>query len=310
MNLPPVKYIEVTDNIVMMEPLNEGFPSEGNMICLNMSDDLIFIDATGIQALSTKFRADMETKFAKKASYLFLTHFHPDHIFGIKTFDDVPIIGSQIGLDKFREDLKGDYSQNHRSAEIKKYRAEAKEQGQSLSDAWQGWAENYKNTELILPKIGVKEKLTINNGAQRLTFQVIGGHSECSAYLYYEPDQILFTGDNLNSDHAKRSPCFIAGLLQGFEKELSFQILKQFEEMAVKKVVPGHGSVLNPDYIKETREYFTELFAKLQAMRVEGISAEDALKHPELPPFYEKEKPTYWERILTMWYDGTFPSPD
>jgi len=138
----------------------------------------------------------METKFEKKASYLFLTHFHPDHIFGIKTFDEVPIIGSQTGLDKFQEDLKGDYSQKHRSAEIEKYRAEAKEQGQSLSDAWQGWAENYKNAELILPKFGVKKELTINNGSQRLDFQVVGGHSECSAFLFYEPDQILLYRDD------------------------------------------------------------------------------------------------------------------
>lgn len=310
MNLPPVRYVDVTDNIVMMEPLNEGLPNEGNMTCLSIDKDLIFIDATGIKALAAKFRADMEAQFKKKASYLFLTHFHQDHVFGLGAFEDITTIGTQTGLDEFRKDLKGEYTKDHREKQVEEWKNEIKEQGRKPTKEWEGWAENYKNAELFSPKIGVKNKLTTGNSDQQLTFEAVGGHSECSAYLYYEPDQILFTGDNLNAEHAKRSPCFFAGVIMELEKGESLKILRKFEEMAVKKVVPGHGPVLDPSYVKETRDYFTKLITKLQAFKAEGVPTEDAINHPELPPFYEKEKPKYLDQILTMWYDGSLPSPD
>ncbi len=54
------KQIDVTEDIVMLRTTGSPF-NDGNIICINQSDGLVFVDAGRIAETAKEFRKDMET---------------------------------------------------------------------------------------------------------------------------------------------------------------------------------------------------------------------------------------------------------
>jgi glyoxylase-like metal-dependent hydrolase (beta-lactamase superfamily II) len=291
--------IDVAENIVVFRVTGEEF-NDGNITCIAMNDGLIFIDAGRKTERTAKFRADMEKKFNKKTKMFLLTHYHWDHYQGIAAFKDVPLFASQLAL----EANIAQYKKGHLTSEARKQYAdgiieESKKGTFDLSEEWHSdWAPTFINAELYPLQYGIKDQLTINKGEKEILFKVIGGHTECSAYLHYLPDNILITGDNFNCFHASNSGCMLGGINWN-----GIEILKEFEKINPTKVIPGHGPIVENDYIIKTRKFFEEMFTKLKELKEKGMPIEDAIKDKNLPEFFEEEKHKLYDHILSDWYE-------
>ena len=148
------------------------------------------------------------------------------------------------------------------------------------------------------PTIGIKEEMMFESNGSLYKYKVIGGHSDCSSILHCETDGILITGDNLVANHAANSSCMLAGFNQA-----GVEILRKFEKMGVDTFVPGHGPVVNTDYVIRSREWFVSMFRALGDLKSEGATKEEAIKSSKLPEFFEGDTPRQWERILEFWFD-------
>ncbi|MHA1211587.1 MAG: MBL fold metallo-hydrolase, partial [Candidatus Heimdallarchaeota archaeon] len=288
----------VTEKISMMRTVGTPF-NEGNVICLNQKEGLVFVDSGRNVEDTTKFRLMMEKQFQKKASAVIITHSHPDHYFGNEAFRDLPIIASQKAIELLTEGLeKGQLTHEGRQKFVD-YMIEGSKQGQvELSEEWHTeWSKNYVNTDIYLPNIGVRDEFTIGHGSEKFQFKVIGGHSECSAYLYNKIEGILITGDNFNCEHRDNGSCMLAKAISGID------ILKQFEEMDVTIVIPGHGPAVDKDYITKTRIYLEQMLTRLKELKAKDVPFEKVLKDSSLPEFFEETKPEQWDRILGQWYE-------
>jgi len=64
----------------------------GNVGAVSLRNFCIAIDSTVYVSTAELFRKNLEKTFGVPVKYLIITHYHGDHIFGIKPFRDLPVI--------------------------------------------------------------------------------------------------------------------------------------------------------------------------------------------------------------------------
>jgi glyoxylase-like metal-dependent hydrolase (beta-lactamase superfamily II) len=80
---------------------------------------------------------------------------------------------------------------------------------------------------------------------------------------------------------------------------------KKWQNLSVKKVCPGHGRVVDPGYIKLMENYFLSLIAKLKDFKKQGMSVNQVVRHPDLPPGYwgdEVPRPVWYDYCIALLY--------
>ena len=289
MSIGKSKITEVNERITLHRFVDTPY-NEGNIACIAMNDGLIFVDAGRLKENAVKFRAQMEEKYQLPTKLLVVTHTHMDHLFGMAAFEGIPTIMAEAGkvpiLDMFKQGLHTEEGRKNRLDMISQ---NMKENG---NDAPPGWFEDYIpnqiKSEWFQPQILVKDSIVISDqkSEHELEFVVCGGHSPCSAYLYDRTSKTLFTGDNLNSEHADSGPCML------FRAYLGIDLMKQWMEMDVEKA-----------YLKSSLDYFTQLKTVLKDLKNNETPKEQMFKHPTIPAFYEEKTPDFMDRILENWYD-------
>jgi glyoxylase-like metal-dependent hydrolase (beta-lactamase superfamily II) len=290
--------VDVKDDIVLMRVLGTK-SNQGNVICIALDDGLIFVDTGQNVRATAEFRSKMEKRFNKKPIFVFLTHTHWDHIFGMDVFNDVPIISSLAGVEAIEKALEGDLSVEGRQRVIEDIKDWVKEEGRIPTKAQEQFFEDLTNVKITVPSIGVAGEIEFGSNGRKHKFRPIGGHSDCSSIVLCEKEGVLITGDNLVAEHGANSPCMLAGF-----KPESIEILEGFEQTGVDTFIPGHGPIVGLDYISKSREWFTAMFETLRSLKSKDIPTENAIKDSTLPEFFEDEKPGQWDQILTMWYDS------
>jgi len=275
--------------------------NEGNVACIAMNDGLVFVDAGRLKENTKKFRIEMEEKFKLPAKLLVITHTHMDHLFGMSAFKDIPAIMAESGkaamLDMYKQGLHTEEGRRNRLEMISQ---NMKENDREAPPGWyDDYLPNQVKSEWFQPQILVKDSLVITDqkSEHEVEFVVCGGHSPCSAYLYDKTSKTMFTGDNLNSEHADSGPCML------YRAYLGIDLMKQWTKIDVKKFVPGHGKVVDMEYLQKSIDYFTQLKSVITDLKIKETPKEQMLKHALIPAFYEETTPDFMDRILETWYD-------
>ena len=290
-----INHYDITEKIVMLRWEKIPF-NNGNVICIEQKDGLVFVDAGLLTSITKQFREEMELRFEKKTKLLILTHTHNDHIMGMKAFEDVPIIVTKEGMKVFEEMAdKGHFTKEGRKKEMDRLlediRKDGREPPKYLTDYY---IPSFIATERFYPTL-TSDKLIIGSAEEKMIFTSIGGHSKCSAVINLPSEKILITGDNLNSEHAINSGCMLAGAISSVS-----ELEKIFEIDAVKYIL-GHGPCVGRDYFRKTIDFFKETLKVLKKLKEEGVPVEEVADHPDMPEFFE-EKHKQWELILSHWY--------
>jgi glyoxylase-like metal-dependent hydrolase (beta-lactamase superfamily II) len=283
--LPPLKYIEVADSVVMLQ--NEK-PYGSNMICFAVDDGLLFVDAGFFTEIAYRFRKDMEVKFRKKTIALLLSHAHMDHFFGMGAFADVPVVAAAAGKDRFREQLSIDFE-----SRVDYYKRFYSKFDEALETA-----------RPFMPTIWVETEIEFGSGDKPVRFRSTGGHTACSSYAYSPTERVIATGDNLQVDSY---PYF--GDPTG-DMEAWINTLEQWEISGESTFCPGHGRPVDLLYLASTRVYFRDLVSALTKLTAEGVPVEEALTHPSLPAGYwgsDASEPPWYRPTIAGLYRSILP---
>jgi len=266
----------------------------GNVTCINIEEGLIFVDAGLLVNEVKKFKQAMEKKFDKKTIFLILTHNHPDHIFGMKSFLNVPIIATnackiiieeKLDTDFTSEGLKQFSEQYLQNMEFFKYMGIKEQEVNEVA--------KFVDVEIKAPLIGFKDELILGNENEKIIIKHSGGHSLDSATIYMPSEEVLITGDEFYHSLVP----LLGGLPESYENW--FTALKNWENLSVKQVIPGHGSPIDYDYVSKARQFVENMFDALNELKEKNVDEEDILEDERLRNYYGKSN---WKD--DQWWKG------
>ncbi|MFX0013270.1 MAG: MBL fold metallo-hydrolase [Promethearchaeota archaeon] len=136
----------------------------------------------------------------------------------------------------------------------------------------------------IKADVKVADSFALGSKGNEILFTVSGGHSPDSAYVYYPSDQVLIAGDNLLS-------CYAQVFLNG---KVVLDLYRSWEPLDVKYIIPGHGFVVDKDYLINVKDYFDKLIDFLKKLKSQGLTLNQVLKHSDLPTYCYKDH-SKWE---------------
>jgi len=141
---------------------------------------------------------------------------------------------------------------------------------------------------------------TSMGGRGSVIFQVIGGHSIDSAYIYFPSEKVLCTGDNLIE-------CFAQ--LPGVPED-TLRIFSHWQTLDIEKVIPGHGNIVNKEYLLNVKSYFEELNSTLKNLIDNNTPRREVFNHPSLPKYFARNQPNWTESSKPdmKWIDMTLKS--
>jgi glyoxylase-like metal-dependent hydrolase (beta-lactamase superfamily II) len=275
-----LSYIDVSESVVMLE--NEKVHGS-NIACLATNDGLVFVDCGLFTEIAAEFRKDMEAKFKKKTIALLLTHAHTDHFFGMGAFADVPVVAAAAERPLFEQQLSIDFQS----------RVEGYKRIFPLFD------QALKTAKPFTPTKWFEEEITFGTGKNQVIIRRTGGHTAGCSYALMTSQGVLAAGDNVQVDYF---PYF--GDQTG-DMTIWIETLKQWEDMDLQRICPGHGRVVDETYITVVREYYEELVAALRKLKSDGVPIREAVFHPELPAGYWPEgleKPGWFDPAVAGLY--------
>jgi glyoxylase-like metal-dependent hydrolase (beta-lactamase superfamily II) len=225
---------------------------------------VIVIDTLLYPSQARKLRQYLEHTYNLPIKYLFLTHFHGDHLLGMGEFKtkDIEVFGSTQLIENMKSRLDGNWSKES----IHKWKEEEPEN-----------AEEFDAINLFLPHWSFEKLHTITDGNLHVNFFHSGGHSSCSAWAYFPKHKVIFTGDELASynwpfisETTGNPDTWIAA----FEHVLSLD---------VDYVVPGHGKIVDKSHLREQLEYLKSL----RKIVLKAIKNNLKPKDIKVPKFYK-----------------------
>ena len=215
-------------------------------------NSIAVIDSGGSREVAEQVYRAIRAQSSLPISHLILTHMHPDHVFGASLFADA---GAEIvGHASLPQAL---------SARAATYRRSF--------DRLVG-PDVMIGSTIHLPKVTVADTTEIDLGKRVLRLQAWPtAHTGTDMTVLDAATGTLFTGDLGFDDHAPA----LDGSLLGWE-----QVLRAFDAMPIKQIVPGHGQVpLSwPGGLDNMRRYLATIKTDARAAVAAGATLADAVE--------------------------------
>jgi glyoxylase-like metal-dependent hydrolase (beta-lactamase superfamily II) len=240
---------------------------------------IVAIDPTMKPPAARAFRQRLERQFYLPVKFLFVTHYHPDHVFGVAPFGDTCIIGSTDLTANLLKRRDSDWSPKA---------LERWKQSESGDAAW------LDEVEIIIPTLGFRDRLEIRDADLVIELVHTGGHTNCSSYAYVPQEKVLFAGDLMFAEgfpYAGDPTC---------DPERWMGVFRQFLSLDFVKLVPGHGPVVERGEVEKHLAFFEALRDATRA----AIGAGKGYDTIEIPEFYGADEEENWGRKATLghWY--------
>jgi glyoxylase-like metal-dependent hydrolase (beta-lactamase superfamily II) len=183
-----------------------------------------------------------------------LTHFHPEHGFGVQAFDDGTIVYNRAQHEEFREKAAG-YLDNFRG----------------LGDAV---AHELEDVEFVNPHIVYDGAVDLDLGGKLVQLRQRGpAHTRGDQSIFLPDDGILFTGDLSENRFLPIVP-FFAPYDVDVDGSQWMRVLDELKGLDPQTVVPGHGELAGPGLLTTTSEYLAMLKSETERLADEGQDAD------------------------------------
>ena len=258
--------------------IDEQLASNASAILLD--DYIVAVDATMRPDTSYTFRSMLEEKYQRPVKYLCVTHYHGDHVFGLKSFRDVTLFASAYIVENMRRRMSSDWAPQALAAR--------KKEDPTVAE----WIDD---VEFIFPSVLLYQKIDLVNRDRLIEFHCAGGHTNCSVYGYYPDEKVLFAGDLIFADqipYAGDKTC---------NPEQWIATLKTWLNWEIVHVIPGHGPVAGMAEIKKHLNFF-ELLKKATLDTIQAGKEPQDITMPTTYTISEKER---WlvESTKKHWYE-------
>jgi glyoxylase-like metal-dependent hydrolase (beta-lactamase superfamily II) len=243
-----------------------------------LPDFLVVMDA-GMRPFASRLLRDMvEKQFQRPVKYLWLTHYHADHVFGLSTFKDTLIFGAEQVVTNLN--ASPDWS------------PESMENWKKDDPSAGDWLQE---VEFILPDFTFHQGLTIRNAGVEMEFRYSGGHTSCSSYGYLPAEKVLFAGDLLFAGK------FPYAHVSNNDPELWINTLQTWMSMDISRVIPGHGPLADKEEIWKCLGFFLAL--KENTLRcIEKGGQPGQIEVPSVYPLEERSA-FLMENARKRWYE-------
>ncbi|NPD87182.1 MAG: MBL fold metallo-hydrolase [Asgard group archaeon] len=257
--------------------------TRGNVTAYVLPTQIVFVDSGMNIPLIKEFRKHVEQETGKKASILFITHEHGDHVFGNQAFEDCEIITSEFT----HKEMLVSKEKNWSPEAIEEWKKNADDpstlDGLKIALATKTFADEY---ELVDGDVKVIAKRT-------------GGHTEGSSYIYCPNYNVLFAGDNLFNRQFPWGGPPSANPIKWIEA------LKEYLSLDIEHYIPGHGQISDKEPIDEFLVYLENVTSLIKEQIATGKSEEEILEQAEKIEYYPpREGREQWKNAtLKKWYD-------
>lgn len=252
----------------------------GNVGIIVLEDGVAAVDAQ-YPVSGEDFRRSIPTVTQRPVTHLLLTHYHGDHVFGARAFEDCEIVAHRLLKEKMEENLRTVWAPSNLENLIEEVRRNRPER-----------VRLYEGLRIVLPTETFDRRFTLD-GVEMIH---MGGHTAGSSVVYVADDRVLFAGDLL---FAERFPW--AGAPSA-DPDAWIQAFKAMLAMDIEAIIPGHGPPCGKLEIKTQLEWFEAVRDEMGRLIDERASAEEAVGYDGYPIFYESERPEWRDNSLRHWY--------
>jgi quinoprotein relay system zinc metallohydrolase 1 len=256
-----IKPIKIGDGAWMIAGANEVITLENggaiaNITILDSTAGAIIIDTGPSRRFGEQLAAVAKELTGKSIARVYVTHFHPDHVFGNQAFAPGTLAAPQGVIDGLRV------------------------MGNGFSDAMYYIARDWmRGTEIVLPEKAVETGIE-DIGGRRLNLFDLAGHTASDLAIYEANSGLLITGDLTFLDRAPTTP--------HADLAVWSTTLAQLEKLQPTKIVPGHGPAENgARAITQTREWLQAIEDIITKAYEKGLDILEAAAEP-LPASLDK----------------------
>lgn len=220
-----------------------------NITILDSPAGAIIIDTGPSRRFGDELAAVARDLTGKDIARVYITHFHPDHMFGSQGFDAKTIAAPQGVIDGI------------------------KTAGNAFSDAMYYIARDWmRGTDVVVPQTAVTTAAE-DFGGRRLQLLALGGHTPSDLAIFDEKTGLLISGDLVFLDRAPTTPH--ANL------DIWRDTLRQLGQIPFSKIVPGHGPVeAGQRGLEQTRAWLDGIEEIITRSFEKGLDMNEAAQEP------------------------------
>ncbi len=299
-NFDVQKLAEGVYAVVRKDP--PGLMVDANSVFIINEEDVIVVDASGAPSTTRAVIAALRRLTDKPVRYVVNTHWHDDHIIGDAVYREAFPNVEFIAHAEMREYLPGRGATNRKGflegapralAAIKD--ALSKNKNLSGTELTAEERTSYESdvrlaelalgeapgTQLTLPTVTLRERLTLHRGGGRVIdiLHLGRGHTAGDTVVHLPREGVVVTGDLVVW------PVPLVGDDQSHVGDWSATI-SRLRALGAKTIVPGHGPVMRDDsYLKLLEDLFASVKRQTDASAARGETLEQARKSVNLEEF-------------------------
>jgi len=221
-----------------------------NIVILDTSAGAVIVDTGPSKRFGEQLAALARELTGKDVARVYLTHIHPDHVFGNQAFKPDVLAATQATA-------KG-----------------LKEMGDGYADAMYRTAGDWmRGTEVVLPATIVNGGTVEDFGSRRLRLLAMRGHTASDLVIFDERSGFVVAGDLVFLDRAPTTP---NATIEHWKIALA-----NLGAIPHRRLVPGHGPAENSARgIDETRRWITLVDDMVRGAFEKGLDITEAMALP------------------------------
>jgi cyclase len=249
-------------------------------------NEAVVIDSETTPTAARALVQDIKAFTDKPVKYVIDTHYHYDHLFGNQIFGlDVQVIGHDHTRQRLAVNTMEQFTFRNsvdaaRLDALRKRAADERDAEQKAALERQlrnteAYREQVKEVKQTPPNLTFDNTMTVIRGGRELRLMYLGrGHTDTDVVTLLPRERIVATGDLMES--------VLSYLGDSYPQEW-IATLEKLKALDFDTVLPGHGvPFTGKAKITAFQNYLRDLVAQTEALRQQGLTAEQAAERVDL----------------------------